>query len=176
MSEVDELDEIEVVDLEEYACSDKPIPKRVKYYLIRVDEEKLRVQSPITAKEILIASDLDPCEYRLEQKFKGGKTVELEPDQLVDLREPGIEYFVSIQTKAISIIVNGREKTVEGKKLSFADLIRLAFENPPTGENICFTVTYRNGPKKNPEGTMVEGDKVKIKCGMVFNVTATDKS
>ena len=176
MSEVNVLDEIEVVDLEEYACSDKPIPKHVKYYLIRVDEEKLRVQSPITAKEILIASDLDPCEDRLEQKFKGGKTVELEPDQLVDLREPGIEHFVSIQTKAISIIVNGREKTVEGKKLSFSDLIRLAFENPPIGENICFTVSFRNGPKKNPEGTMVEADRVKIKCGMVFNVTATDKS
>ncbi|MCA9467643.1 MAG: multiubiquitin domain-containing protein [Nitrospira sp.] len=176
MSEINVLDEIEVVDLEEYACSDKPIPKHVKYYLIRVDDEKLRVRSPITANEILIASDLDPCEYRLEQKFKGGKTVELEPDQPVDLREPGIEHFISVPTKAISIIVNGREKTVEEKKLSFTDLINLAFENPPTGEFICFTITYRNGPKKNPEGTMVEGDRVKIKCGMVFNVTATDKS
>ena len=38
--EIDELDEIEVVDLEEYACSGKPIPKRVKYYLIKVDKEK----------------------------------------------------------------------------------------------------------------------------------------
>lgn len=73
MSEINVLDEIEVVDLEEYACSDKPIPKHVKYYLIRVDDEKLRVRSPITANEILIASDLDPCEYRLEQKFKGGR-------------------------------------------------------------------------------------------------------
>ncbi|MDR4485261.1 MAG: multiubiquitin domain-containing protein [Nitrospirales bacterium] len=176
MSEVDVPDEIEVVDLEEYACSGKPIPKRVKYYLIRVDNEKIRVQSPIRAEAILIAADLDPCEYRLEQRFKGGKTVALEPDQLIDLREPGIEHFVSIPTKDIFIIINGREKTVEKKKLSFAELIRLAFENPPTGENIYFTVTYWNGPKKKPEGSMVEGDIVKIKCGMVFNVTPTDKS
>ncbi len=171
-----ELDEIEVVDLEEYACSGKPIPKRVKYYLIKVDKEKIRVQSPITADEILIAAGLDPCEYRLEQKFKGRKRVTLEPNQIVDLREPGIEHFVSIAAKDTSIIVNGREKVVEGKKLSFAELIRQAFENPPTGENICFTVTYRNGTKQNPDGTMVEGSTVKIKCGMVFNVTATDKS
>lgn len=176
MSHTEELDEIEVVDLEEYACSDKPIPKRVKYYLIKVDQEKIRVQSPITADEILIAAGLDTCDYHLEQKFKGGKTVELEPDQLIDLREAGIEHFVSVPSKDISIIVNGREKIVEGKKLSFSDLIRLAFDNPPTGENICFTVTYRNGTKQNPEGTMVEGSTVKIKCGMVFNVTATDKS
>ena len=176
MSETDVLDEIEVVDLEEYACAGKPIPKRVKYYLIKVDKDKIRVQSPITAEEILIAAGLDPCEYRLEQKFKGGKTVALEPDQVVDLREPGIEHFVSVPDKDTSIIVNGREKVVEGKKLSFSELIRLAFDPPPTGENICFTVTYRNGPKQNPEGTMVEGSTVKIKCGMVFNVTATDKS
>ncbi len=176
MGKTEELDEIEVIDLEEYACSGKPLPKRVKYYLIKVDKEKIRVQSPITADEILIAAGLDPCEYRLEQKFKDGKTVKLEPEQLVDLREPGIEHFTSIPDKDTSIIVNGREKVVEGKKLSFAELIRLAFDSPPTGESICFTVTYRNGPKHNPEGTMVEGGAVKIKCGMVFNVTATDKS
>lgn len=70
-----------------YSCSGKPIPKRVKYYLIKVDKEKIRVQSPITADKILIATGLDPCEYRLEQKFKSGKTVALEPDQLVDLSE-----------------------------------------------------------------------------------------
>jgi len=34
MSEVDMLDEIEVVDLEEYACFGKPIPKHVKYYCL----------------------------------------------------------------------------------------------------------------------------------------------
>lgn len=176
MHDADLLDEIEVIDLEEYACSGKPIPKRVKYYLIKVDDDKVRVQSPITTKEILIAVDLDPCDYRLEQKFKDGRTVELEPDQRIDLREPGIEQFISVLTKTISIIVNGREKTVEAKKLSFIELVRLAFDNPPTGENICFTITYRKGPKQNPEGTMVEGDVIKVKCGMVFNVTATDKS
>lgn len=176
MSEVEELDEIEVIDLEEYACSGKPIPKRVRYYLIRVDDEKIRVQSPITAKEVLIAADLDPCDYRLEQKFRDGSTVQLERDQLIDLREPGIEHFESIPTRAITIIVNGREKSVDARKLTFDELVRLAFENPPAGQNICFTITYRNGPKKNPEGSLSEGDKVKIKCGMIFNVTPTDKS
>tara|TARA_R110000772_G_scaffold19985_5_gene55547 strand:- start:770 stop:1084 length:315 start_codon:yes stop_codon:yes gene_type:complete len=96
----DVLDEIEVVDLEEYACSDRPIPKRVKYYLIKVDKEKIRVQSPITAKEILIAAGLDPSEYHLQQKFKGGKREKLEPDQEVDLKKPGIERFESVPTEA----------------------------------------------------------------------------
>ena len=78
--------------------------------------------------------------------------------------------------KEVTIIVNGREKTVSGKELSFNQLVKLAFDNPPTGEFICFTITYRRGHGNKPEGTLNEGESVKIKQGMIFNVTATDKS
>ena len=56
------------------------------------------------------------------------------------------------------------------------DLVALAYENPPTGELICFTITYRRGQGNKPEGTLDDGDTVKLKEGMIFNVTATDKS
>jgi hypothetical protein len=78
--------------------------------------------------------------------------------------------------KELTIIVNGRQKIVTKKELSFADIIALAFDNPPTGPNILFTITYRRGEGNKPEGSLVEGDVVKIKDGMIFNVTATDKS
>ncbi len=78
--------------------------------------------------------------------------------------------------KEIVIVVNGREKTVTGKELTFAELVALAFDNPPTGENIVFTITYRRGHGEKPEGTLTDGESVKIKKGMIFNVTATDKS
>ncbi|MCK9195430.1 MAG: multiubiquitin domain-containing protein [Syntrophales bacterium] len=78
--------------------------------------------------------------------------------------------------KKYTIIVNGREKTVTKKELSFAEIVALAFENPPTGENIIFTITYRRGEGNKPEGTIIDGETVKIKEGMIFNVTATDKS
>jgi hypothetical protein len=171
-----ELDEIEVIDLEEYACSDRPIPKHVKYFKIRVDKEKFNVQSPITAKEILIVADLDPCDYGLEQILRGGERVRLEFDHVVDLREPGIERFETILTKEIQIIVNGREKFVTSKVLSFSEIVALAFDDPPTGPNICFTITFRKGHDSKPEGTLVEGETIKIKKGEIFNVTATDKS
>lgn len=80
------------------------------------------------------------------------------------------------QNKDYAIIVNGRQKVVTAKELSFAQVVVLAFDTPPTGQNIVFTVTYRKGEGNKPEGTMVEGDVVKVKDGMVFNVTATDKS
>lgn len=80
------------------------------------------------------------------------------------------------QEKTYTVVVNGRQKTVTTKELTFAQVVALAFDNPPSGPNIVFTITYRRGEGNKPEGTLVEGDTVKVKDGMIFNVTATDKS
>lgn len=78
--------------------------------------------------------------------------------------------------KTVTIIVNGREKEVQkNDDLLFDELVSLAFDDPPTGEFICFTITYRRG-HGNKQGTLIEGESVKAKDGMIFNVTATDKS
>jgi hypothetical protein len=78
--------------------------------------------------------------------------------------------------KTLEITVNGRQKFVTSKELSFDEIVALAFDNPPTGDNIIFTVTYRRGEGNKPEGTLVKGEIIKIKDGMIFNVTATNKS
>lgn len=78
--------------------------------------------------------------------------------------------------KTFTIIVNGRERTVTQKELSFAEVVALAFNPPPSGPNVCLTVTYRRGHGNKPEGSLSEGETVKVKDGMIFNVTATDKS
>lgn len=80
------------------------------------------------------------------------------------------------KNQSITIIVNGREKAVEKGDLTMDEIVRLAFENPPTGEFVCFTITYRRGQGNKPEGTLEAGGSVKVKKGMIFNVTATDKS
>lgn len=74
------------------------------------------------------------------------------------------------------IIVNLREKTVHEGYLSFEQVVKLAYPDPTPGKEYEYTVTYDKGPKENPEGEMVAGDTVKIKNGMVFNVTQTDRS
>lgn len=78
--------------------------------------------------------------------------------------------------KTVSIIVNGRERQVEKGELSFEDIVALAFDPVPVGPNIEFTVTYRRGPKERPQGTLTAGHTVKVREGMIFNATATDKS
>lgn len=77
--------------------------------------------------------------------------------------------------KAITIVVNGREHKVEKGAISFEEVVALAFPND-TGGQIVYTVTYRRGHPDKPEGTLAPGQSVKIKDGMIFNVTRTDKS
>lgn len=77
----------------------------------------------------------------------------------------------------VQIIVNAQPKTVQKGELSFEEVVELAYDgNPPSGPNWFFTVTYRRGPAHKPQGTLVAGQSVKVKEGMVFNVHATDKS
>ena len=79
--------------------------------------------------------------------------------------------------KTVTIIVNGRPKTLPKKEvLTFEEVIALAFENPPTGDGIQYTVQYTRGHGNKPAGTLVEGQSVKIKEGMEFDVTSTNRS
>jgi hypothetical protein len=78
--------------------------------------------------------------------------------------------------KDITIVVNGTQKTVPKDDLTFDEIVKLAFEAPPYGENTLFSVTYRRGHGNKPEGILAPGESVKVKEGMIFDVTATDKS
>ena len=78
--------------------------------------------------------------------------------------------------KEIMIVVNGTQKTVQKDDISFNEIVHLAYDNPPFGENTLFTVTYRRGQGSKPEGILADGESTKTKDEMVFDVTATDKS
>jgi hypothetical protein len=78
--------------------------------------------------------------------------------------------------RSFEIFVNAQPKKWAEEMISFSQVVALAFPNPSMGGNIVYTVTYSRGPKENPQGTLVEGQSVRVKSGMVFDVTKTDKS
>jgi hypothetical protein len=77
--------------------------------------------------------------------------------------------------KELTIIVNGRQKSVSQKELSFDEVVTLAF-GPPNYDTNVYTVTYQKGDGHKPKGTLVRGETVKVKDGMIFDVIRTDKS
>ena len=80
------------------------------------------------------------------------------------------------KNKKIIIIVNTRKKEWGEKKISYEQVVVLAFDSYSNDENIVYTVTFSKGPKPYNEGSLVKGDSVKVKEGMIFNVTQTNKS
>jgi len=100
----------------------------------------------------------------------------IEDDDVVRLDPKGVERIRSRLPEKICIIVNTRQKWVEPGRLAFMEVVALAFPDLPVGPNTAFTVSYRKGCGDAPEGTLIEGESVKLKKGMVFNVSATDKS
>ena len=98
-------------------------------------------------------------------------------DKQVNLARPEIEHFYSKEKCVdVIIIVNGEPKKWDKKKISFKEVIILAFGSYDENPNIVYTVAYEDGPKENPEDSMTKGTEVFVKNKMIFHATATDKS
>ena len=80
------------------------------------------------------------------------------------------------KNKEVNILVNAREKSWTEKTISYDEVIVLAFDAISSDPNVSYTVTSKKGDNNKPEGIMVKGDEVKVKDGMRFNVTQTNRS
>jgi hypothetical protein len=78
--------------------------------------------------------------------------------------------------KQVTIVVNTREVIVDKGELTFEELVAIAFPTVPTGPNVLITISYRRGHGDKPDGSLLPGESVKVKDGMKFVVSATDKS
>jgi Multiubiquitin len=79
------------------------------------------------------------------------------------------------QHDQVTIVVNGRAKKWTKERISYDELVQLSGLPLPSGPNPGFTITYHNGPD-HQDGTVVPGQSVNVRDGMVFNVTPTNQS
>lgn len=78
------------------------------------------------------------------------------------------------QNKPSMIVVNGRQREISGQSISYTQVVQLAFPDDQANETIEYTVAYANPHGK--DGTLVNGQEVHIKEGMIFNVSKTNRS
>jgi len=78
--------------------------------------------------------------------------------------------------KHLIIFVNTRPKDWDKETISFKEVVILAFGSYSDDPNIVYTVTYSKGPESHREGSLTKGESVKVKDGMIFNVTESNKS
>lgn len=178
--EHDEIVEIEIIEIEIFVREGKKVPKG-KHYKIRINNETFVIHAEtITGTAILELVNETPATHTVYQHFHHGHVRIIHPEQHVDLTEPGIEVF-STEAKheehhEVSIFVNSREKKWNKRTISYEEVIILAFGTYSDDNNIVYTVTYSKGTEPHHEGSLVKGQSVKVKKGMVFNVTQTNRS
>lgn len=129
----------------------------------------------ITGLTLKKLAGVDPVTMAVFQESPGAPSRNIGDLDFVDLAAPGVERFAT-RAQEYHILVNTRPKHVTNATLTFWAIILLAFPQAVQNTTTYYTVTYKRGPKPNPEGSMVNGDSVYLKDGMLFNVTSTDKS
>ena len=140
---------------------------------IHINRQPYESPNPTTGAALYALGQIG-AHQELFKEIGGDREDELIPNDgtLVHLKHD--QHFYS--QRDFVIIVNGQKKTVTTKAVTFDEIVKLAFPTRPSGANILYTVSYEDGPKVNPQGSLKEGGTVKVKDGMIFNVTATDKS
>jgi hypothetical protein len=92
------------VDLEAHSASGDRAP-RARRYVIRVDDDRLRVSVPrMSGEAILELVEKCSTSYFLDQRLRGGDVREVGPDEVVDFRAPGVERFAT----AFKLCIEGR--------------------------------------------------------------------
>jgi hypothetical protein len=142
---------------------------------IHIDQQPYEVPSPATGVALYVLGRVQPG-MELFREVTGDREDTEVPNgpELVHLKLD--EHFHSGHPKAYTIYVNGEQKEINSKKATFTEIVKLAFPIPPVGSNILYTVSYEDGPHANPQGSLKDGETIKVKNGMIFNVSATDKS
>jgi hypothetical protein len=140
-----------------------------------IDQEAYHSPDPTTGSALYVLGKVEPG-MELFREVTGNREDPEVPNgpEAIHLKED--EHFHSGKPKVYHIIVNGQQKTVTTKTVSYEEIVKLAFPDPITGPKIIYTVGYEDGPHHNPSGSLMPGGKVKVKDGMIFDVTPTDKS
>jgi hypothetical protein len=119
----------ELVDIEEYARAGRPIP-HARHYRYRVNKTKYVSEVPeLTGAQILERAGLVPVDqYRLRLKRRHGPPVEINPTEVVHLREHDVERFVAQRKEVQDGLESRRHFALPAEDVTFFDSLGLQWE------------------------------------------------
>ena len=78
--------------------------------------------------------------------------------------------------KNVTIVVEGTEHEWSKDDITYAEAVTLEVPDYAQHPEITYSVRYKRGQGNKPEGTLAPGASVKVKDGMMFNVSETGQS
>lgn len=96
----------------------------------------------------------------------------------ISLGRKGAEQFITrpVKPHEVTIRVNGRKRTVPAGLITYEAVVGLAFPDAVPNPDIIYTVGFRHGGSHQPEGSLVAGQSVEVREGMIFVATPTNRS
>ena len=84
---------------------------------------------------------------------------------------------MAAEKNTVTIYVNTDPHQVEHGKLTFEQVVKLAYPNLASNdEQLLFKVSYRLGRGHSDLKTLANGERVEAQEGMIFNVTYESRS
>lgn len=80
------------------------------------------------------------------------------------------------EKKTVTIVVEGTEHPWPKDEITYTEVVTLEVPDYAQHPEITYSVTYKRGHGNKPEGTLAPGASVKVKDGMIFNVSETGQS
>lgn len=77
---------------------------------------------------------------------------------------------------AVTIVVEGTAHEWTKKEITYDEVVTLEVPDHVQHPEITYSVTYKKGHGNKPEGDLAQGESVKVKDGMIFNVSETGQS
>lgn len=146
-------------------------------FKLTIEDRQLEWGKPIiSGSELAALADISD-DQAIFLEVRGGEDRLIELDELVDLNSPGIERFVVAANphNQIEIIVNARRREVAGNRVTFEQIVQIAFPGTPE-PNAVFSMTYRKAASAPHAGELGPNGVVIVKKGTIFNVTKTIQS
>jgi predicted RNase H-like nuclease (RuvC/YqgF family) len=133
------------------------------------NDEKNKIEREIETEKKEITETVKDIHEKEREIQKDKEKIKEETEEIKRLEKELLE-------KEFKILVNSREKNWNKTEISYSEVVILAYGSYSTDPNVIYSITYSRGNALNHRGTLVLGDTVKVKNGMVFDVTFTNKS
>lgn len=147
-------------------------------YKLMLDDRQLEWGKPAISGHALYQLAGTNEDEAVYLEVRGGQDRLVDSTDMIDLTKPGIERFITAPQPCTTyeIMVNSRPRTVEGQRVTFEQVVQLAFPGCHD-PNVVFSMTYRHAASKPHSGELASGGAVNVKKkGSVFNVTRTVQS
>lgn len=140
--------------------------------LEHVRAQELSIESEdrhLAEEEAIIAAKRNELHHKEQELAKR----EAKDVETIDVE---IEKIKNHEKKHVTIIVEGTPHEWSKEEIAYAEVVTLEVPDYAQHPEITYAVKYRNGPGSKPEGILAPGGSVKVKEGMIFNVSETGQS